>query len=83
MKQSDTKINNLSRRNFLKVAGGAAAVAGLAGGGVILPTRQAGASGDQLPEKWDETYDVILSAVVLPASPPPLKQKNRAHPSWF
>jgi flavocytochrome c len=57
MGKNDAGNKDLTRRNFLKAAGGAAAVAGLAGGGVILPARKAGAS---MPEKWDETYDVIV-----------------------
>jgi len=49
---------SLSRRNFLKTAGGAAAVAGLAASGVALTPWTAEAA--KLPKKWDETYDVVV-----------------------
>ena len=51
---------SLTRRNFLKTAGGAAAVAGLATTGISLITSQAQAACDTLPKKWDETYDVVV-----------------------
>ena len=51
---------SLTRRNFLKTAGGAAAVAGLATTGIPLMTSQAQAACDALPKKWDETYDVVV-----------------------
>lgn len=60
MKQDDVTNKTLSRRNFLKTAGGAAAVAGLATTGISLMTSQAQAAGDALPKKWDETYDVVV-----------------------
>jgi flavocytochrome c len=59
MKDDDIAKKTLSRRNFLKTAGGAAAVAGLAASGLGLPV-QAQAAGDALPKKWDETYDVVI-----------------------
>jgi flavocytochrome c len=49
----------ITRRNFLKTTGGAAAVAGMALGGVSHPSR-ALAAGDALPAKWDETADVVI-----------------------
>jgi flavocytochrome c len=49
---------SLSRRNFLKTAGGAAAVAGLAASGVTLTPWTAEAA--TIPKKWDETYDVVV-----------------------
>lgn len=49
---------SLTRRNFLKTAGGAAAVAGLATSGIALTPWTAQAA--TLPKKWDETYDVVI-----------------------
>ena len=60
MKKDDITEKMLSRRNFLKTAGGAAAVAGLATTGIPLMTSQAQAACDALPKKWDETYDVVV-----------------------
>jgi flavocytochrome c len=48
----------LTRRNFLKTAGGAAAVAGLATSGMALTPWQAEAAA--IPKKWDEAYDVVV-----------------------
>ncbi len=52
------KNMSLSRRNFLKTATGAAAVAGLAAGGVTLAPWSAQAA--SIPKKWDETFDVVV-----------------------
>jgi flavocytochrome c len=60
MKKDDVTEKTLSRRNFLKTAGGVAAVAGLATSGIPLMAEQAEAAGDALPKKWDETYDVVV-----------------------
>jgi flavocytochrome c len=60
MNKDDITEKMLSRRNFLKTAGGAAAVAGLATTGIPLMTSQAQAACDALPKKWDETYDVVV-----------------------
>jgi len=49
----------LTRRNFLKSAGGVAAVAGMAAGGVAVGAREGAAAGS-LPRKWNETYDVVI-----------------------
>ncbi len=49
----------LTRRTFLKSAGGVAAVAGLAAGGVGAVAREGVAAGS-LPKKWNETYDVVV-----------------------
>ncbi|MDP2852716.1 MAG: flavocytochrome c [Smithellaceae bacterium] len=55
----DKKITkSLTRRNFLKTAGTAAAVAGLASSGVALTPWKAEAAA--IPKKWDETYDVVV-----------------------
>lgn len=51
---------SLTRRNFLKTAGGAAAVAGLATSGVALTPWKAEAASATMPKKWDETYDVVV-----------------------
>jgi len=55
-KKKDTK--NLSRRDFIKVTGGAAALAGVGATGLVLSPRQASAS--ELPKKWDEELDVVV-----------------------
>ncbi len=59
MKKDVAPEKTLSRRGFLKTAGGAAAVAGLTAGGLGFPT-QAQAGPDALPKKWDEAYDVVV-----------------------
>ena len=58
MEQNGKVVKSLTRRNFLKTAGGAAAVAGLATSGVTLTPWKAEAA--MLPKKWDETYDVVV-----------------------
>ncbi len=58
MTKEKTPDRALSRRSFLKTAGGAAAVAGLATSGVALAPWKAEAA--TLPKKWDETYDVVV-----------------------
>jgi flavocytochrome c len=60
VKKDDATEKTLSRRNFLKTAGGAAAVAGLAASGIPLMANPAEAADDALPKKWDETYDVVV-----------------------
>lgn len=60
MKKDNQTDKRLSRRNFLKTAGSAAAVAGLAAGGIGLSSTNAEAAGDALPKKWDETNDVVI-----------------------
>lgn len=59
MKQ-DNSDKALSRRNFLKTAGGAAAIAGLAATGLPVLPGKAEAACEPLPKKWDETYDVVV-----------------------
>ncbi len=49
---------NVTRRNFLKSTGSAAAVAGIAASGMFLSPGKAGAA--ELPKKWDETVDVVV-----------------------
>ncbi|MFA7463043.1 MAG: flavocytochrome c [Anaerovoracaceae bacterium] len=59
MKIDHVTPKTLSRRGFLKTAGGAAAVTGLATGGIpFLPGKAEAAV--TLPKKWDETYDVVV-----------------------
>ena len=53
----DKRKQELSRRGFLK---GAAAVAGMAMGGLAASPSEAAAVWDPLPRKWDETYDVVI-----------------------
>ncbi len=60
MKNDDVENKTISRRNFLKVAGSTAAIAGLASTGIPLMTGQAQAACVPLPKKWDETYDVVV-----------------------
>ncbi len=52
------KNNCFSRRDFMKATGGAAAVAGLTGGGLLLGAATAGAS--KMPQTWDEEFDVVI-----------------------
>jgi len=59
MKEDDVEKRSISRRNFLKTAGGAAAIAGLAASGIPMTAGNAQAA-DALPKKWDETYDVVV-----------------------
>ncbi|WOT04721.1 flavocytochrome c [Shewanella youngdeokensis] len=49
--------NNLSRRDFLKAGGAATAATGLSLAGISSATA---ATCSTLPEKWDETYDVVV-----------------------
>jgi flavocytochrome c len=49
-----------SRRNFLKSAGGAAAIAGMAMGGIAAGTKRSEAAAAAMPKKWHETYDVVV-----------------------
>ncbi|KAF0156346.1 MAG: Flavocytochrome c [Syntrophaceae bacterium] len=58
MAEDKNITKSLTRRNFLKTAGTAAAVAGLASSGVALTPWKAEAA--TLPKKWDETYDVVV-----------------------
>lgn len=61
MKDDDAKLKQgLTRRNFLKSAGGAAAVAGLAAGGVTIGASELKAAAGVMPKKWDETFDVVV-----------------------
>lgn len=57
MKKHETDI---SRRNFLKCAGGAAAIAGLATTGILVQNKKAEAHGITTPEKWDTEVDVAV-----------------------
>ncbi len=58
MVEEKKNVKSLSRRSFLKTAGGAAAVAGMAASGVALNPWTAEAAA--LPKKWDETFDVVV-----------------------
>jgi len=60
MTEDKKSMNSINRRNFLKTAGGAAAVAGLATSGVALKPWTAEAACAALPKKWDETYDIVV-----------------------
>jgi len=50
--------NDVTRRNFLKSAGGVAVVAGVAASGVALGTGSADAA--KIPKKWNRTADVVI-----------------------
>ncbi len=58
MAEEKKDAKSISRRNFLKKAGGAAAAAGLVTTGVTLKPWTAEAA--EIPKKWDETYDVVV-----------------------
>ena len=57
MSEETKKPGGLSRRDFVK---GAAAVASLAIGGAALTGRPAEAAWGDLPQKWDQTADVVI-----------------------
>lgn len=57
MSKEEKKTQKLTRRNFLKQAGGAVAAAGIASG-FSLSASEAEAA--LLPKKWDEMYDVVV-----------------------
>lgn len=57
MSKEEKKAQDLTRRSFLKKAGGAAAAAGIAGG---LNLGASDAEAAVLPKKWDESYDVVV-----------------------
>jgi flavocytochrome c len=60
MKDETEEKKGLTRRDFLKSTGGAAAVAGIAIGGLAVGTKEAAAAAGPMPKKWDETYDVVV-----------------------
>jgi flavocytochrome c len=60
MSEDTKKPKDLSRRDFFKTAGGAAAVAGMAVGGLAAGAKDAVAAPASMPKKWDETYDVVI-----------------------
>jgi flavocytochrome c len=58
MTEEKKNVRSFSRRSFLKTAGGAAAVAGMAASGITATPWTAEAA--TLPKKWDETFDVVV-----------------------
>jgi len=60
MSDETEKTKDVSRRDFLKSTGGAAAIAGMALGGIGMASKNAAAACESLPQKWDETYDVVI-----------------------
>jgi flavocytochrome c len=60
MSDTTKKPKDLSRRDFLKKTGGAAAIAGMAMGGVAATAKEAPAAWDAMPKKWDHTFDVVV-----------------------
>jgi flavocytochrome c len=60
MSEDAKKPKDLSRRDFLKTTGGAAAIAGMAMGGLAAGAKDAAAAPGAMPKKWDETYDVVV-----------------------
>ncbi|MGA3086675.1 MAG: flavocytochrome c [Thermodesulfobacteriota bacterium] len=59
MKKDDISENKLTRRNFLKTTGVAGAAAITIGGMAIQPSGSQAAQ-DDMPKKWDETYDIVI-----------------------
>ena len=57
-KDTQKETNVLTRRKFLKTTGGAAALAGVGAGGLLLRPRMTSAV--ELPKKWDEEVDVVV-----------------------
>jgi flavocytochrome c len=57
MDKEEKKSQKLTRRNFLKNAGGAVAAASIVSG---LSLSASNAEATLLPKKWDETYDVVV-----------------------
>ncbi|MBA4419135.1 MAG: flavocytochrome c [Syntrophus sp. (in: bacteria)] len=60
MSEDEKKPKNPSRRAFLKSTGGAAAIAGIALGGLAVNPKETAAALNPMPKKWDETYDVVI-----------------------
>ncbi len=60
MSESSKRFKGVSRRDFMKSMGGAAAVAGMAIGGIAVTGRDAAAAGGDLPAKWDAAADVVV-----------------------
>jgi flavocytochrome c len=60
MSEGSKKTKTLSRRDFLKSTGGAAAAAGMALGGIAATGKEAAGAADRMPAKWDETYDIVV-----------------------
>jgi len=60
MSDDGGRKKGLTRRSFLKSAGGVAAVAGMAAGGVAVAARDGAAAAGSMPRKWNETYDVVV-----------------------
>ena len=60
MNDDEKKPKNVSRRDFLKSTGGAAAITGMALGGLGIASKSAAAVCEPMPKKWDETYDVVV-----------------------
>ena len=56
--EDGTPATTVTRRNFLKSTGSAAALAGIAASGLVLSAKDAKAS--TLPKKWDEKVDVAV-----------------------
>ncbi len=56
----ESKKIKVSRREFMKTAGGAAAAAGLTLGGLATAGGALASAPGRMPGKWDETYDVIV-----------------------
>ena len=57
-KMEDDMSTDVTRRNFLRSTGSAAALAGIAASGLVLSPGKVGATG--LPKKWDEEVDVVV-----------------------
>ncbi|WP_022666174.1 flavocytochrome c [Desulfospira joergensenii] len=58
MTELNENNNELTRRRFLKTAGGAGALAGVAASGLFFGTKRLEAG--EIPQKWDEAVDVVI-----------------------
>ncbi len=81
MAEHSEKPRSLTRRNFLKTTG-AAAAAGIALGGVSLRTRDASAAGDALPRSGMTRPTSSSSAAASQAFPPPSRPGTEEPMSW-
>jgi len=70
------EVKRLTRRDFLKATGGAAALAGVGVTGLVLNPRQVSAT--ELPKKWDEEADVVIIGSGFAGLAAAIEAKNAA-----
>jgi len=70
------EVKRLTRRDFLKATGGAAALAGVGATGLVLNPRQVSAT--ELPKKWDEEADVVIIGSGFAGLAAAIEAKNAA-----